>query len=436
MINLRNGFFLYVLAYRLFLDLVYIFVISPRFSYSGLIYKSSVLNSIISWFTLLIFYIAIRSVLIYNGDRISFSIVSILFFVSFIPFTTCISVGLVNWGFIIFNSVYWFVLIIGMILIKSIPVKPFARFSFSKIKIDKRFITLVGIASLLLVLYISWRYTHFRLNFSLYDVYDLRMEARTYSFPRIVAYLFSWTLAINPILFGLCLIKKDWFMASIYFIVQMLSFGVDGLKSTFFMPFIVALCIYFFKSNDIIKLKKIIILCLTILAILGLLEAVIHKSTYLSDIGIRRMLFIPNQLGEYYFDFFSKNEPDLFRSSFLRYIGIQSPYTTDGFKGFTYIIGWQYFGKSTMNCNNGLSSDAMANFGIFGCVIMPILLIISLHLFDRSTINVNKKLSIISGIYIAYILLSTTLTTVLLTHGLLLLMLLMSIIGNDNTNKE
>lgn len=417
------------------LDTLYFEVIATRFWYRGLIDNRSMVNGVLSWAILFGFYFLARKILISDSNRKSGIIFYILFLVSFVPFTTCIYAGLVTTGFIIYNSTYWFVLIICLRFMENISVRTFPRIKVGSNLIGDKILTLVGIASMMLVVFISWKYSNFRLHFDLFTAYNIRYEARNYDFPRILTYLFSWTFAINPIFLGICLVKKRWLMAGMILCVQMLSFGVNGLKTTFFLPLLVIVFVFIYNDNGLRKLKRLIILSLCFFMGAGCFEYFSIHTTFISDLFVRRMLIVPNQLGEYYFDYFSSNPPDYFRSSFLRHVGVQSPYTENGQKGFTYLIGQKYFGKTTANCNNGLSSDAIANFGYFGCIIMPVFLAYCLKLVDRSMINVNDRISITPIIYISYNLLSTTLTTVLLTHGLLVIIVLMSLIGNNQIRK-
>ena len=177
-----------------------------------------------------------------------------------------------------------------------------------------------------------------------------------------------------------------------------------------------------YKSDDLRQLKDLITAGVSLLTVFGVVEYLLFHTTYISDFGIRRVMIVPNQLGEYYYDFFTLNVPDYYRSSFLRHFGFRSPYQMEGLKGFTYVIADKYFGKTDMNANNGLASDGLANLGIVGCIVMPILIITVLKLFDRCTGNLDKRLLIVVAIYISYNLLSTTLTTCLLTHGLIAMM--------------
>lgn len=424
--------FVGIILYRVLLDWNYFNIISPNFSYSGFIDNRTTSGLFISWILLILFYFLARHLIYTEQEGMSHVIVTLLFLLSFIPFTTCIYAGLTTNVFILCYLIYWFVLITSSKHLMRSSKKTYTKLSLNHIEINDTFVALVGLISFLVVVYISGRYAHFRLNFNLFNVYDLRMEAREYNMPTIFSYLFAWTKATNTIMFAYCLIKKKRIMAFLYFAIQMLSFGIDGSKTTFFLPFLVLLAVMFYGRITVGNLKLMICYGCAIGVLLAIMEYNFINSFYLSTLFVRRVLFVPNLLNIQYFDFFSANSPDYFRGSFLRLFGAKSLYESYG--GVSRMIGRIYYSSATMNCNNGLFSDAISNLGYFGLIIMPIVLVFFLNLFDRTSSGLDKRLVLASGVYITINLISTSLTTVLVTHGFLLIILLTWIMKPENLN--
>lgn len=432
-ISLTSSFYAFlpvVFAYRLLLDYGYFHVIARRYAYNGFHDNRTELGLMISWVVLLLSYAVVRSVLQSKDNRDSVLIVSLLYLLSFVPFTTCIYAGILDSGYIVSNCVYWLVLLFGEIISLSVPVRRLPHLRIGRVSINDKFVWIAGWLSMLLVVFISGRYAHFRLSFNLFSVYDIRLEARDYHFPRIISYMFAWTRAINPILFAYSLLKRNRGMGILFFLTQMLSFGIDGLKSTFFMPFLVLVVMVLYNRISARKFKFYLLCGLTALTIIAVLEYALLRSHLVIELIIRRVMFVPNYLSNCYYDFFQNNVPDYFRSSFLRFFGFQSPYTTDS-RGITYIIGQLYFNRASMNCNNGLVSDALTNLGKPGLVLMPIILVLVLRLFDRSTMHLDKRISAASTLYLANTMINTFLMPVLLTHGMLVLILLFSMIDEE-----
>ena len=74
-----------------------------------------------------------------------------------------------------------------------------------------------------------------------------------------------------------------------------------------------------------------------------------------------------------------------------------------------------------------LFSDAYANFGIWGILLFPFLLIMFVKIMDSFTRGIDVKLLILPIIATVLGFMSSFFTTLLLTHGLLLLLLLFAV---------
>lgn len=414
--------FIGLVSFRILLDYIYFNIISPGYAYSGFTDNRSLESGLISWLLFVAFYFLIRRILYSEQEGISHVIISLLYILSFIPFTSSVYAGFTTPAFIIWNTVYWLILIVASKYIIRLPKKPLPNFRLDYITISDKFVTVVGVISLLVVLYVSGRYTHFRLNFNLFTVYDLRLEAREFGMSTLATYLFAWTKAVNTLMLAYCLIKKKHLMTIVYFAIQMLSFGIDGSKSKFFLPFLVLIVVKMYDKITVGKLKMLFIYGAAGGTLIAAAEYAFGNTIYLTTLFIRRILYVPSILNVHYFDFFTTHEPEFFRGSFLRLFGAVSPYAADG--GISRMIGRVYYGSATMNCNNGLLSDAISNLGYAGVFIMPLIIVYFLHLFDRSTAGLDKRLVLVSGVYIALNLISTSFMTVLITHGFLLLIIL------------
>lgn len=414
--------FIGLVAYRILIDWIYFNIISPIYAYTGFTDNRSMGSLLVSWGLFIIFYCLIRRILYTEQEGISHVIVTTLYLLSFIPFTSSVYAGLTKTAFVVCNSLYWIVLIIASRFALHIPKKRLPKINFNHLEINDKVVAAIGVISLLVVIYISGRYAHFRLNFNLFTVYDLRLEAREFGMSTLATYLFAWTKAVNTLMLAFCLIKKKRLMTVVYFAIQMLSFGIDGSKSTFFLPFLVLIVVKLYDKITVSKLKVLFFYGAAGGALIAAAEYVFAHTAFLTTLFIRRVLFVPSILNVHYFDYFTTHEPDFFRGSFLRLFGAVSPYSADG--GISRMIGRVYYGSAVMNCNNGLLSDAISNLGYAGIFVMPIIIVFFLNLFDRSTLGLDRRLVLVSGVFIALNLIGTSFTTVLITHGFLILILL------------
>lgn len=414
-----------ICIFRLTSDWGYINVAVKYYKYQGYCDYSNLTLLGISWICLMVTLPLVYKIICDAQDRVSSIVIVTLYLVSYVPFTTCVYYGIMSKGVTICNMIYWMVLLFAQIMSLSYQIKPFVRFRIGNFVIGDRVVMMIGFFSMFIVVYISARYTNFRLNFDLLSVYSLRAEAKTYGLSTVMSYIFSWTKAINPILFGYCLINRKWKIAILFFTTQMLSFGIDGQKSTFFMPILVIGVVCLYNKISIKNTKRVIVYGVGVVGFLSVIEPMITKTHLIILYFTRRLGYATNLLHECYYDFFSKNTPDFFRGSFLRFIGLKTPY-----ENLSLLIGNIYFNKDE-NCNNGLVSDAFTNVGMIGIIIMPILVVFFLRLFDRSSHGLDRRLTIITALYLTVIFLSSFISTILLTHGMLVIIILLSMLNRN-----
>ena len=415
-----RAMYFFSIMYRICLDVAYTNYISKIYDYAGFDYTFNIGAFLLSWVLLLLCFPILR----WCSSKGYFSDVIILFLVylSYIPFTTMVAYFKFPTAYIIANTVYWLVLFLACRFF------PKTRSYYQlKTKSNDLLLQIVGIGLSLVVIYISWRYSGFRFTINLTDVYMYRAEARSVSMPTLLSYLFGATKAVMPVLLVYSLSRKKYFYAVYYTAIQILSFSINGSKTVLFSTAL-AILFYFFYNHE--HLKKIPYL-MTGISVIALAEADIWETFFMLNYFIRRVFFLPNRIGALYFDYFTKNEPDYYRASFLRLFGFKSPYGD-----ISHTIGEVYFDKVEMSANNGLISDAIANLGIAGIVIMPVILILILRTLDKCAYGIDKKIYISTAAIFAMIILSSFLSTVLLTHGLLLLGIVLLLIQRKTIESE
>ena len=407
------------ILYRILLDLVYCLYASKTFEYLGLTYEFSVPKLLISWALLFICFPTMKKC--FARAKFSHTIMLFLLFLSYIPYTTMAAFFGYTYGFIAANSVYW---ILFFFLFDYFPV---TKGSFNIAVNSDRALLLIEAVFAGTIIFISWRYTGFRLTLGLSDAYVNRAEAKLAGMPTVLSYLFAASKAVNPIILVYFLSRKKYLKTGLVAFVQILSFSVNGSK-TVLLSTVCAIAVWFIYNDSF--LKKIPTL-MSGLGLLTYLEPAVLGSNYLLSYIVRRVLFVPNQLGAYYYDFFSVNPPDYYQQGFLRLFGAKSQYIA-----IDNLIAANYFGRPDMGSNSGLISDAVANFGVAGVVIMPLVLVIVLRLLDKCAEGVDKRLYISLSVIIAFILISTFLPTVLLTHGLIALGIILLLLPRAGKEPE
>jgi hypothetical protein len=406
-----------VAIYRLALDYIFKNVLVVYYSYYTFIDNSSASTRIISWIILL-FFSLLASYTYKDTRTVTNQVLFLLFLISFVPFTTMVGYGNFEYKFVIANCVYFFVLYL------------FNRYygRRSKYKIVLKIPSFVGetqlkiiaVLSYLVVLYISGRYAGFRFSMGLAQSLDWRYAAREYSMSTVFRYLFSWTRTINSILMVYFIIKKKpvWVVACV--VVQILAYGVNGMKFTLFLG-ILTVIIACLPKFDVLKVGHISLLAFVGVGAACIIEFVVFHSPILSSLVVMRMFFIPNMIGARYFEFFTTHTPDYFRGSFLRHFGFSTPYPNLGFLITEYFKG-DPLGRS----NDGLIADAMTNYGYIGIIIAPILLIVVFRILDKTMDGLDVRIKVAQAVSLALQTISTFLLPLLLTDGLLVMMILFS----------
>ncbi len=426
--NEQTVFFLLIVVYRLLLDYTYTNIISVKYAYTSFKSINSMGWYIVSWLLLIAFsQLVLKSFLIIN--RISDEIIFLIFILITVPYTSMVAWGHFNFRATVLMSIYWVFLYLAQRTLTFPQLFSMAKREV-KTKSLEKCLNFLCIGSFLLVGFISWKYAHFRFNFSLSSdiVYSIRGQAKENVLPSIIRYLFSWTKVTVPILTAYYVSKKNNTMIVFCIITQLLSFGYDGSKTPFLMT-LLALLFNVFHRFKIEKINRWILLGIVVFVGLGVLEFVFFKSYVISGVFVRRISFVPNLVSGFYFDFFSNNPPDYFRSSILSDLFDGGPYPA-----LQSSIGSLYMGSSYwMNC--GLFADAFTNMGNLGVLLFPWVLVFFLRVLDNCSRKLDIHIYITSSLYIALSLINSFLSTVLITHGLIVLMILLYIMQMINGKK-
>ena len=410
---------IYVIFYRLLLDIAYFQVISPVYSYMGFHDYRKVEFFVVSWILLLVSFQFLT--FIWRRKNGSAFVILYVYLVSFVPFTTCVYAGIMSLGCILGNALYWtFLLLLYRLICKDAGGKQI-KFRLGHIKIDDEPLQIWFLLMLAVISYVSYYYANFRVIADFDIVYQYRSEARNYPLLTVTRYLFSMSRMTLAILWGYFIYERKWIGACAVLVLQVLNFGIDGSKNILFVTLLVGSIFVLCKKKSEQDIKFFFCKILSGMVFGGILEEWILGTHWILGRIVRRFLFVPNYLHEVYYDYFAVHEVDMFRGSFLRWLGYISSYSQQG--GIPQTIG-KYMGSNS-NANNGLFSDAMANMGLAGIVMLPLVIVLFLFLFDVCTIYLSRELVAAAAFPVAWSFTGSSFGTVLLTHGALLALVLM-----------
>lgn len=398
----RNFLFLLsVLIYRVCLDVIYIQCIAPIWGYYQLTYEPEAWLMILSWIILAFFSVFVIPFLT-KSDNIVSIIAILFFFVRIVPFTSFIACKAQSVDFVFWQVFYWFFVFAFLRYWKPIHVP----------KMQKNGVLLNWIVFALIgtVIFISGYYTHFRLNFSLLNVYDLRFEARGYDVPSLLAYLWDPAGNILPIVLIYFIQKKKLKLTYFVAFIIFLNFSINGVKSVIFKLFL-CLFLYFFMKQRL--LDKVSWLFLVLVGV-ALLEWKVVDTTVVSSMLIQRFLYFPLQLDVSYYNYALYNEPIFFADR----------------SEVSLAIGDEYTSGEPMLANNGMFSDAYVNLGMMGCFIFPFLYALFLKMCESAFRGVNEQIVFFAAILIVVTLHGMYFTTALFSGGIFLLALVVYLLPN------
>lgn len=234
------------------------------------------------------------------------------------------------------------------------------------------------------VILITFYYNRLQINLNLKDLYSLRAEWNASGMPNIFNYYIPFTARITPILLIFALMEHRILLSCLLFFSQLASFSFGGMKYTLF-ALILGLLFYFFGKD--INTRKVIIY-FTLFVAICLLECLLMKDQMplLTIYTLRRISFVPNQIGYYFFSFVQNHDYLYYSESFLRHF-IRYPYSD----AFPHVIGNYAFGSPEMGANTGLFAEGFSQIGWLSLPVYAFLYVIAFRLYSACSEGVSKK---------------------------------------------
>ena len=246
---------------------------------------------------------------------------------------------------------------------------------------DKGIVIVFSIA----ILMVSLIYSNFKISLaSLFDVNEVlehRAESAALNIHWIIWYPILCGSMILPIWFTRAHKNKEKKTMLLIIISMCAMFSIGANRIFLFMLFF-AVVISVWKNDDFVILKGLILVLLIVC-----FENYLNSGYPVMNI-VRRTIVTPNSESRFYVDFFSGHAPDWCKQLLERWLfpwGIISKYP----QRIPSMIGLIYLGES--NCNTGLVGYSVANFGIWGILIGPLLYAISFMLLDKILMKIRYK---------------------------------------------
>ena len=339
-----------------------------------------------------------------------------------------------------------FILMPNLILFKymetnpAIPLIIFAFIILLRIRINLRFLvdrlpviprqystTILLVTALLFLLPIITQFG-FRLHNGIFYsdtsvLYDIRSGVNE-QVNLLSAYSFGQlTKAVFPVMLLYGIVMRKFLISILALIGTGYIFMVNPHKTYL----IAVLPILFFALFREYPKKITFFLGLFILLIFATMVFSSYGNILPESLAVRRSLFTQAFLTHAYFDFFEGN-PMMLSHSFLS--GLTNyPYDLSP----PFLIGSEYFDSPVMSCNTGFIGDGFMNFGYAGTLVYTLIAASVFHLLNNLRLNpayYGLTFLIIFQMQNSY------LFTLFITHGLLLLLLIMVFVIRNRTENE
>ena len=397
----------FVVVYKIILDLAYYLIISPVWSYSKFIFKFNALKLAESYFLLFVLFVLMPK----KTKKLSSIMLWIFFLISYIPMLTLFALMDESTIFMYATTFFW--IIVFLIMRTKLP-----KLNIKKLKQDKIIRWTIFITISFISFLVTYKYFGLHINFSLKNVYEIRSYYVELKIP-FAGYILNWfAKIIGPLLLTIFFVKKKWIPLILVLALQILLFSITGHKLYLFViPFMFAILWIVNRKNSLNWMT----IGLIIVIIISSLSYYLIDDLWLSSLATRRTLLVPAQLSFFYYDFFSNHEFTFLSQHHIFRNIIDYPYQLNP----PHLIGKECFGLPDMGSNNGIVSDGYMNFGFVGMFMWAIILSFILKLID----NLSKKKNIQTTTSLIIVptlsILSSSLPTVLITHGLFLSLLLL-----------
>jgi hypothetical protein len=308
------------------------------------------------------------------------------------------------------------------------------KFELPKIfELDKN-IFIYSIFSLILIAIGSQAYFGGLSNFSLdiERVYEFRRETAE-NLPTIFAYVYSNVASVLlPFMLVVSFIRKNYYHFFATIIFTIILFGMSHHKSVLFGPPAALLLYIAFSNSKLFRFFPIIFILIPAISIIEIFYVKIFGDfddiAYITSLIVRRVLFVPAMLDAKYIEFFSSNPYFYWSSSRLFSWAINSGYNLAA----PFLIGYEYFSDLDTSANTGIIGSGYSNAGIYGVAIYSSLCGILLSFFRAIGNKIGHEFAAsVSFIAFFNVISSTDLLTAFLTHGLLLLIIVLFLSSSD-----
>lgn len=380
-----------ILAYIIILHILYLNYYDNVFrtSYNGRLFTYSF---DMTKYIFCIFQTAILYNLILNKIlrvELTEKIILILYLLYFIPGVLQQAVTNSEWSYMIYYFLFWVAIELWARIIKP---KRNNMLHKNIVIVNRRgyegIIQIISIISVLLIfaiaIYVGRLPTLNNIIHTLIDTYAIRASATENEMHWIIRNIEYFAVYFTILSIGYYSEKKRWAMVIFLLVGEFCAFVIQGNRLILFLAGIALLCGLLNIDN------RKIVLGMLVIAVILLLEVLLAENGAIFTDVFRRYSIVPNRLSEFYYDYFTQNEPDFLRQNYPRIsslLGVPQPYKDID---VSHLIGLNYLGID-LGANTGLVGGALFKFGYVGAVFSTFGYVMVFRLFEGVTFNISDS---------------------------------------------
>lgn len=413
--------FLLVILFKICLDSFYIFIISPRYAYEGMVFDFNLIKYVFSWILFIFLTINILKV----KDKFLSICFNLEYSITILPLITYYALGNKNTVYIIYVFLCFY---IQLYILNKKENKKKYTIHITDIKLYcSIFITVFIILTTGNILYQNG--FHGLKAFDLIYLYKIR-ENINYSI--LFSYCVMWTrIVFIPFFILYNFSIKRYFRSLFFIILQIILYMGTGEKFNYLI--ILVILNFYVVLNLKIKNKNLILYSGLIFLIFFLF---VYKNYMLISLLGERFLFGPAVNKFLYYEFFSYYPKHYFADGIIgKSLGITYQYiATSGQLVFAFFSKGRLFDSNSVT---GYLGDGYAQAGFLGMLLFSFLKILLFKFISLTTNGVENKVRI-SLLAIPIILFNDAgFFTVFFSGGLFLIVLLLYIYPKkDIKNKD
>lgn len=405
-----------IFIFKLLLDISYVTVLYPNYSYAGFGLHYS-LHSIIVGFILLLPIITFMPKKI---EKPSDTLIFLMVVIMYVPLTTMFSFsGQVDFSTAVINMLFWLIVIAIIRFVPEFNIPDAGKFA-PNWAIPAIFLLFLAYILITAVIYTDFDIIDSIVNFL--DVYERRNAYKEANIP-LSGYLYNWAgNVVFPCAGMYFLLKRNLPGVLTVVLAFLVSFAVTGFKSQMFGAALVILVYLLLKFKQRFLAASVI---LTVLVTASILINELFGNVVIYSLLVRRAMFLPVQIVQHYFDFF-EGIP-IFSSNSLLSSVVEYPYEIEP----PYLIGTEFYIEGETHANTGIVADGFINFGYLGVVFWAVLFGFLMKLTD--SVSKNKSfglvLSCIAMFSVTFS--NSALFTAFSTHGYMIALILIYLSPNE-----